>query len=93
MQKIAKLIMNHYIVVVFMTSLTIYALFFDDIRVLCLPHSADDTIYSFTSFVLLCFFSEIILHSIADSNYINSFFFWLDIISTISLIFDIGWIF
>jgi hypothetical protein len=76
----------------FMTSITIYALFFDDIRILCLSSSADDTVYAFTTFVLLCFSVEIVLHSIADRNYINSFFFWLDIISTISLIFDIGWL-
>lgn len=75
-----------------MTSLTLYALFFDDIRILSLSANADDAVYGFTTFVLFCFSAEILLHSIADKNYINSFFFWLDIISTISLIFDIGWL-
>ena len=75
-----------------MTTITLYALFFDDIRILCLPIYADSIVYSFTTFVLVCFSVEIILHSFADRNYINSFFFWLDVISTLSLIFDIGWI-
>ena len=34
---------------------------------------------------------EIVVHSLAQPNYFNSFFFWLDFVSTCSLIMDIGW--
>lgn len=38
------------------------------------------------------FLLEIILTSIAKENYFLSFFFWLDIVSTLSMIPDIGWL-
>ncbi len=84
---------NHWAVVIFMIALTLYALFFDDFRILWLPPTADNGIYGFDCFVMACFLIEIILHSIADHNYINSFFFWLDLTSTVSLISDIRWIY
>lgn len=34
---------------------------------------------------------ELILASISKDDYFLSFYFWLDLISTVSLIFDIGW--
>ena len=41
---------------------------------------------------MILFFIEIVLSSIAKEDYFNSFYFWLDLISTVSLITDIGWI-
>ena len=35
---------------------------------------------------------EIILASISKEDYFGGFYFWLDLISTVSLITDIGWI-
>lgn len=35
---------------------------------------------------------EISLNAISEDKYFNSFYFWLDTISTISLILDINWI-
>jgi len=35
---------------------------------------------------------EIIVASISKEDYFLSFYFWLDLVSTISLITDIGWI-
>lgn len=34
---------------------------------------------------------ELILGSIAKEDYFLGFYFWLDLVSTVSLIFDIGW--
>ena len=34
---------------------------------------------------------EIIIASLVKDDYFMSFYFWLDLISTVSLIFDIGW--
>jgi len=38
------------------------------------------------------FILEIILACVAKEGYIGSFYFWLDILSTISMITDIGWL-
>ena len=37
------------------------------------------------------FMIELILASLVKEDYFLGFYFWLDLISTISLIFDIGW--
>jgi hypothetical protein len=89
---VAKKIINHWAVVLFMTLATLYALFFNDIKVLCLDKSSDNIESSITTFVFICFFLEIVINCISDYHYIGSFFFWLDLTSTISLVFDIGWV-
>jgi hypothetical protein len=43
--------------------------------------------------ILSIFTLEILFTCIAKEGYINSFFFWLDVISTVSIIQDIGFIF
>ena len=75
-----------------MTIITIYALFFDDIRVLLIPVTFDDFFFTITSICLTLFLIEIVFACLAKPGYFLSFFFWLDVISTISLLFDIGWI-
>jgi hypothetical protein len=83
---------DHSAVVIFMTCVTIYALFFDDIRILGFGLEADNAFYSLTIIALVLFSVEICLASYSKDDYFNSFFFWLDIVATISLIQDIGWI-
>ena len=41
---------------------------------------------------MACFIIEICLGCLAFDDYFLSFFFWLDIISTLSMIPDIGWL-
>lgn len=89
--KMAK-ILDHWSVVTFMTLITIYALFFDDIRMLAFPKSTDDIFYGITLVAMIAYTIEIICASIAVDDYFLSFFFWLDLISTISMIPDCGWI-
>jgi hypothetical protein len=84
--------LDHYVVVTVMTIITIYALFFDDLRVLAFPKEADPIFYAITLFGMICFTIEIILASYAKEEYLLSFFFWLDIISTLSMVPDIGWV-
>lgn len=91
MKKIEKFL-DHYLVVIFMTLVTIYALFFEDIRVMVFPKSADDFFNGITLFGIIAFTTEILLASYAKKDYPNTFFFWLDIISTISMIPDCGWV-
>ena len=76
---------------IFINILTVYALFADDFRTAFFPKSADD---GFDSIIIICmiFFSlEIVLSVLSKENYVFTFFFWLDIISTVSLIFDLKW--
>lgn len=41
----------------------------------------------------MVFFSvEIVLASYAKAGYLNSFFFWLDLLSTLSMLTDVGWL-
>ena len=77
---------------IFMTIITLYALFGDDIRLLAFTKTADDAFYVITSACLGFFTIEIVLASIAKDDYFLSFYFWLDVISTLSLITDIGWV-
>jgi hypothetical protein len=76
-----------------MTLLTLIALFSNDIQAAWLPKYVDNA-FDILQTLLLFFFSlEILLTCIANREYINSFFFWLDVISTLSLIQDISFIF
>ncbi len=85
-------VLEHWITAIFMTLITIYSLFFDDIRALAVDKSADDVFYVITSICMACFLVEIFFACIAKEDYFLTFFFWLDLISTISMIGDIGWI-
>lgn len=75
-----------------MTIITIYALFGDDVRAVACPKSADEVFYSLTCVSLFFFTVEIIMASIAQKGYFLGFYFWLDTVSTISLLTDIGWL-
>ena len=84
---------------VVITTLTIYALFGDDIRVAAFDKYADIGFDVVNIIALACiitiinlftaFSIEILLSVFVKKDYFLSFFFWLDVISTISLILDI----
>ena len=71
---------------------TIYALFADDFRIICTMKSTDNVFDGFTFFCFAMFFVEIILSIFVKKGYAFSFFFYLDLISTFSLIIDITFI-
>jgi hypothetical protein len=84
---------EHWSVVTFMSAITIYSLFFDDLRMIVFELEQDNIFYGITALCLFAFSLEIVLASISKyDEYFNSFFFWLDVVSTVSLIQDIGWI-
>jgi hypothetical protein len=89
--KIIKFL-DHPITSIFMTIITIYSLFFDDIRALAFSPSADNVFFTITLFCMFCFLIEIVLASIAKDDYFLTFFFWLDLVSTLSMITDVGWV-
>lgn len=75
-----------------MTVITIYALFGDDIRLAATDKTSDDIFYGITSACLFFFSLEIVIASIVTEGYFLGFYFWLDLLATLSLISDIGWI-
>lgn len=85
-------ILDNYIITSLMSSITIYSLFFDDIRMISLTVHTDDIIFGITTFCFCAFAVEIIIASIVKQKYFLTFFFWLDVVSTLSMITDIGWI-
>ncbi len=84
--------MNHWTVTLFMMIVTLYALFGDDIKIAFCNKSADEAFNWITMAALVCFTIEITLNAICQEDYFNSFYFWLDVISTLSLLTDIQWV-
>jgi class 3 adenylate cyclase len=73
-------------------AITIWALIGDDIRLLS-TSKPTDMWFNVSALVCLFYFtSEIILSCIAKDDYVMGFFFWLDVISTASLVLDLTWI-
>jgi hypothetical protein len=77
---------------VWMTTLTVFALFGDDIRVLAFTKYGDDVFFGISTVCLFFFALELILSSIVKPKYLGSFYFWLDLIATLSLFPDVGWL-
>ena len=69
--------------------ITLYALLGDDLRLIFAPIEGDGVFTVITSIALAMFTMELLLSSIGVEGYFNSFFFWLDALSTASLITDI----
>ncbi len=90
--KMMNCILNNKCYMFFMTMVTLYALFMDDIWVLTCPISADEILWGVTTGAFALFIIELILSSLAIDGYLFGFYFWLDLIATVSLISDIGWI-
>ncbi|KAJ1434174.1 hypothetical protein B484DRAFT_446819 [Ochromonadaceae sp. CCMP2298] len=56
------------------------------------PDSANAILYSILSVVFAIFAFETVALSVVQEGYFNSFFFWMDVIGTISILLDIGWV-
>ena len=80
------------IVTVIMSLVTLYALIGDDIRLWATTNKADPYFYAFFIVSLFLFALELLVNSLVVEGFKYSFFFWLDIIATLSLIPDIPWI-
>lgn len=91
-QKIGLTIIESWQWSVFMAIVTVYTLFMDDLWVIIFPKSIDDFWYFLTCLALALFSFEIIVASYVKRGYLGSFFFWLDVLATLSMIFDIGWL-
>ena len=72
------------------TLATIYALTADDFRSLFVSKSEDIIIDSFLIISAILFTSEILISFFAKPNYRFGFFFYLDVLSTFSIFFDLS---
>ena len=79
-------------VTIVMAITTIFALVGDDLRVWFTDSNADPLFYSLLLISLVLFTTEILINSCVVDEFKYSFFFWLDLIATISLIPDILWL-
>lgn len=86
-----KFLDNTYLTI-FVSIITVWALFGDDIRILATGKSGDIGFYIMIILCFAVFAVEILLSTYAKPEYIFSFFFWLDLISTVTLLLDVGWI-
>lgn len=75
-----------------MALITIYSLVGDDVRILTVDMEKDYIFYYLTSLAFIMFSLEIVVSCFILDGYWLGFYFWLDIISTASLLADIGWI-
>ena len=95
-KKIEKFL-DHASIQFLMFVVTVYALLGDDLRLIYAPKTLDNTFTILTTISLILFIIELILASFGYQDYLFSFFFWLDLVSSLSLITDIepimSWLF
>lgn len=77
---------------ILMGVLTIFVLYADDVRVLAANKDQDNGFYIAQFVCLIFFLLEFVVFCVFKENYNLSFNFFMDCISTISLIFDIPWL-
>lgn len=75
-----------------MAVVTFYLMFADDIRILSIPKRLDDVFMSLNIISFCIYFLDVILCSISNWKYLFSFYFILDLISMLSIISDLIWI-
>jgi hypothetical protein len=75
-----------------MTTVTLFALFGDDFRVWFIGSFIDPYFYAILIVCFVLYAAEILVNSCVVDDFKYSFFFWLDIVATLSLIVDIAWI-
>ncbi|RYH32743.1 3',5'-cyclic nucleotide phosphodiesterase [archaeon] len=77
----------------FMTVVLLLSLFLPDGWVLGnAPQSADKALFAIMVAIFVCFSVEMAILAWVQDGYFPNFYFWLDLVGTISIIFDIGWI-
>ncbi len=90
-RKRVRLILESYYVQITMTVFTGYILFADDIKMISTDVYADD-IFSAICLGIMCLFAiELLISSYAVDGYISGFYFWLDLVSLVSMLLDISW--
>ena len=89
--RIKKVIDGKYVTLV-MACVTIWVLFGDDIRLVTTRKESDEGFFVSFLICFILFVLEIIINSTVQEDYKFTFFFWLDIVATFSIIPDIPYI-
>jgi hypothetical protein len=74
-----------------LTFLTIYILFADDIKMITTTQDSDPIFSCICISIMFIFFIEFLISSFVVDQYVLGFYFWLDLISIISMVLDIHW--
>jgi len=90
--KITRSIVEHRLFSLLTALLTIYALTGDDMRLIFTHQPADPVFDGLTLLCIVVFVLEIVLCMFAKDDYFLSFFFVLDVISTVTLVIDLTWV-
>lgn len=88
-----SVIAHHPATEVVTTIATIFALFGNDIKIWGTPKAADLAFDILTLVSLVIFTAEIIICSIGKEGYFMQTFFWFDVVSTVTLILDLSWVY
>lgn len=73
-------------------SLTVYALFGDDLRLATTTKRMDIVFDIFTIMCICVFVVEVLATCVSKADYVGSFFFWLDVLPTGTLILDLTFV-
>jgi len=87
-----KCIIENKLYIGFMSFLTIYVLFIEDFRLLLIPKGIDSVFMFFNCIALALFSIDLVMSCLVLKGYFLGFYFWLDLVGTVSLISDITWI-
>lgn len=84
---------NHPVYKIVSMLFAVGALYVKDINYAAMPKSADFFVLNVLSSVIFFWLAaELILYSVTHHNYCFTFFFWLDLVGTSSILMDIPWI-
>ena len=86
----AREIVEGKFMITLMTCVTLFALFGDDFRTWFFGSFIDPYFYAFLYIAFFLFSIEILLNSCVVDDFKYSFFFWLDIVATLSLVVDMA---
>lgn len=91
-KKFVDQVLDSNIYIIIMMIINIFILFISDIQNGWLSHNSDTAIEITQTIIFSIYCVEIVITSICKDGYVNSFFFWLDILSTVYIIQDISFI-
>lgn len=84
---------NGYFYTLLQLLFVLYSLFSDDIRHFAAGIDSDYIFYILTCLCIFVFLLDIVLWNYMFESYLWSYMFFLDVVSMISMIFDIGWMY
>ena len=83
-------LINHKVFLLISTIIVLIALFANDFKYVFFYSNADSVFDGIYIFILIIFMAEIIISVFIIDYYIFGFYFWIDIISTMSMILEMG---